>query len=90
MHRDRGTEINIFLNRLKKIGIKIELGSNFPWIYIDKINGHKVIETFKAEHGFLLCVIPKNITYDIEFSDISEIFKLIRKYPTLKQKLKKL
>ena len=32
-------EINIFVERLKKIGIQIELVGNVPWIYLNKVNG---------------------------------------------------
>ena len=31
-------EITVFVERLKKIGITIELAGNIPWIYLDKVN----------------------------------------------------
>lgn len=30
-------KLGIFQKRLKKIGIDIELGANWPWVYITKI-----------------------------------------------------
>ena len=70
-----------FINRLHKIGIDVLTYGNFPWIYIGKINGKPVIERFRSEHGFTLCYLPIKINVPItEFTDTSEIFKLIRKY----------
>lgn len=73
-------EIEVFINRLKKIGIEIELVSNLPWVYINKINGKEVIEKFKAEHGFLFCYLPIKKGNKIEILNREEIFDLIRKY----------
>jgi hypothetical protein len=72
--------IDTFVKRLKKIGIEVEVMSNVPWIYLYKINGKLVKEKFHAEHGFTLAWFPVNIDNKAKFSDISEIFKLIRKY----------
>jgi len=69
-----------FVNRLKKIGIDVKLAANYPWIYITHINGKKVTELFKANHGFTVAWFPANINHKPCFSDITEIFKLIRKY----------
>jgi len=73
-------KITIFIGRLKKIGIEVKLGGNYPWIYILYINGKRVTETFKANHGFTLAFTPIKKGKEIEFTDITEIFKLIRKY----------
>jgi len=72
--------ITIFINRMKKIGVEIELTGNFPWIYIDKINGEKVKEFFLANHGFTLAFYPVKENQKLTFTDIKEIFNLIRKY----------
>lgn len=73
-------KLTIFIKRLAKIGVDIKLGANFPWIYINAINGKDVTETFRAEHGFTVAFLPIKKDQQIEFTDISEIFKLIRKY----------
>lgn len=73
-------KLAIFVNRLKKIGIEIKLFGNLPWIYLDEINSHKVIEKFHAEHGFTIAFTPIRLGQTLQFTDISEIFKLIRKY----------
>lgn len=73
-------KITIFIERMKKVGVDIILSSNYPWIYIDHINGKRVVETFEANHGFTLAIIPIRPDCEIEFSNIKEIFKLIRKY----------
>jgi len=73
-------KIEIFIKRLEKINIIIKLVANYPWIYITEINNKKVIETFRANHGFTLAFMPVRKTQELEFSDITEIFKLLRKY----------
>ena len=72
-------KITIFIERLKKIGIELKLGGNYPWVYIDYINGKRVTEKFQGNHGFTLCFIPIKKDKEIEFTDITEIFKLIQK-----------
>lgn len=69
-------KLSIFINRMKKIGIYITLSGNYPWVYIESINGKRVIETFMANHGFTVAFVNK----EVEFTDIPEVFKLIRKY----------
>jgi hypothetical protein len=69
-----------FIERLKKIGIEVELIGNYPWIYIDKINGKRVTERFEGNHGFTIAFLPVRNDQEMEFTDIAEIFKLIRKY----------
>lgn len=74
-------KLGVFIERLKKIGIDVELAGNFPWIYINKICGMRVTEKFKANHGFTIMFLPgRNDSPASNFTDIKEIFKLIRKY----------
>jgi hypothetical protein len=76
-----GDKIKVFVERLKKIGIEVKLKGNFPWVYIDEICGLKVKERFEGNHGFTLIFLPvRNDSPPSEFTDITEIFKLIRKY----------
>ncbi len=75
-------KINVFVERLQKIGIEIKLGFNYPWVYIDYINGKRVTERFQGNHGFTLLFIPIKKDEEIHFTDTKEIFKLIRKYCT--------
>lgn len=70
----------IFLNRIKKLGIDIELVGNYPWIYIYKINDKLVTEKFKSDHGFTIAFLPIRKEQQLEFTNIGEIFELIRKY----------
>ena len=68
-----------FNRRLKKIGIEIECFMNVPWIYLDKVNGKRVTETYRAEHGFTAFWYPiSDLDTKVEFSDRREVFKLIR------------
>ena len=74
-------KIKVFVERLKKIGIDVKLSGNFPWIYLDEINGVRVTETFCANHGFtVMFLLGRNDSPPSEFTDIKEIFKLIREY----------
>ena len=67
---------------MNRIGIDIKLAGNYPWIYINSINSKRVTETFEANHGFTIAFLPIKNDKEIEFTDITEIFKLIRKYVT--------
>ena len=35
-------EISIFVRRMKRIGITLELVGNYPWIYLDSVNGNRI------------------------------------------------
>ena len=76
-----GDKINVFVERLKKIGIDVKLSGNYPWVYINEICGKRVTEKFDGNHGFTIIFLPvRNDSPPSEFTDIKEIFKLIRKY----------
>lgn len=69
-------KLKIFVNRLSNIGIEVKLIANYPWIYLDTINGIKVKEKFCSEHGFTVAFLNQDFT----FTDFNNIFKTIRKY----------
>lgn len=69
------TKLNRFVQRLRKIGIEIELIGNFPWVYLHTVNGNRVTEKFHANHGFTVYMSMSG-----KFTDLNEIFKIIRKY----------
>ena len=74
-------KLAVFVERLKKIGIEVKLSGNFPWVYLYEINGKRVTESLAANHGFTVMFLPgRNDSPPSEFTDITEIFKLIRKY----------
>jgi len=74
-------KLGVFIERLKKIGIDVKLSGNFPWVYISEINGIRVKETFQANHGFTVMFLPgRNDSPPSDFTDIKEIFNLIKKY----------
>ena len=72
----------IFIKRMEKLGIKVQLSSNYPWIYIDEINGKRIHpdDYFLGNHGFTIAFHSIKNDTDINITDISKIFKLIRKY----------
>ena len=74
-------KLGVFIERLKKLGIEVKLSGNFPWVYINEICGIRVTERFAANHGFTVMFLPgRNDSPPSEFTDITEIFKLVRKY----------
>ncbi|MCK9429824.1 MAG: hypothetical protein M0R17_07450 [Candidatus Omnitrophica bacterium] len=73
-------KLDIFISRMKKMGIDIELIGNYPWIYIDTINGKSVTEQFRSDYYFTVAFLPIRDNQEITFTDVTEIFKLIRKY----------
>jgi len=72
-------KLTTVVDRLRKINIDIKLTGNYPWIYIDYINGKRVTEKFQGNHGFTVAFLKINGN-GVEFTDTKEIFKLIRKY----------
>jgi hypothetical protein len=81
----KDNEINIFIRRMKRIGIELQLVGNVPWIYLDSVNGNRVKkEDFvNANHGFNIGWY--GITLGAEprlIEDRDLIFKMIRKYLT--------
>ena len=69
-----------FRRRMDKLGIKCEFVGNYPWVYIDKINGKKVTEKFCGNHGFTVAFLPIRVGQKMKLTDIGEIMNLIRKY----------
>ena len=83
-------KLGVFIERLKKIGIEVKLSGNFPWVYISEINGIRVTERFSGNHGFTVMFLPgRNDSPPSEFTDIKEIFNLLRKYTREGEKIKK-
>jgi len=75
--------LTVFRNRLLKIGIDLQFFGNYPWIYIDSINGMRVKEKFEADHGFTVAFHPLRKEDPFEFTDLRVIFNLIRTYVEL-------
>jgi len=72
--------LTILVNRLKHIDIDIKCINNYPWVYLDKVNGNKVQELNDSEHGFTIGYLPIQRRKDFAFVELSKIFKIIRKY----------
>ncbi len=74
--------INRLVPRLKKIGINVELVGNYPWIYLEKVNGNRVKreDFFLGNHGFTIAFLPIHKDQKMELTDIKKVFEIIRKY----------
>lgn len=69
--------IERFVNRLRKIGIEVELVGNIPWIYLDSVAGRPVRERFRARHGFTAFFLRVR-DGEIVWSDRRRVFVKIR------------
>lgn len=67
-------KVKSFVEKLAKIGIKVELIGNIPWIYLDTVNGARVTERFGGNHGFTVFMWSKDVTW----TDRKYVFKKIR------------
>ena len=75
-------EIEIFVNRLNKIGIEVELVANIPWIYLNKVNGNVVQdEDYNANYGYTVAWYPVRLGEEPHLDyDLKRTFEVIRKY----------
>lgn len=75
-------ELTVLRNRLEKIGIKITLTGNIPWIYLESVNGNRVkYEDYNSNHGYTIAWYPVREDEEITLNyDIKRTFKIIRKY----------
>jgi hypothetical protein len=78
-------DLEIFINRLSKIGIAVTFISNYPWIYLDTVNGKKIKGRYMGNHGFTAfwLTIRRDDPKKYRITDISIVFDKIRE--TLKQ-----
>lgn len=72
------TTISSFYNRLKKIGIEVSMIGNYPWVYLDTVNGKRVKGTFEGDHGFTIFFRHSRIGGGDKITDIPTIFRKIR------------
>ena len=74
--------LNRLVPRLKKIGITIEMVGNYPWIYLERVNGNRIKKEdyFCGNHGFTIAFLPIREGQKMELTDIREVFRIIRKY----------
>jgi len=73
--------LDAFVERMKLLGIEVELSGNYPWIYLSEINGKRVKseDYYLGNHGFTIAFIPLK-DKPMEITDISKVIALIRKY----------
>ena len=73
-------KVTVFVDRMKKLGIDVKLTTNYPWVYIEEINGKRVTEKFEGNHGFTLAFLPIKKDKELNFTNIRDIFQLLRNY----------
>jgi hypothetical protein len=76
--------LSILKNRLSKLGIELEFVGNYPWIYLDRVNGIRIRqEDFTANHGFNIAWFGIRNEDKIKLAeDPKTIIALIRRYVT--------
>lgn len=72
------TTISSFISRLKKIGVTVELAGNYPWVYLESVNGYSVHERYYANHGFTAFFVNKGE----KITNVSKVFQKIRQMLT--------
>lgn len=55
-------KLSTFVNRLKRIGIYIEMRANYPWIYLTRVDDHWIKEKRDSDWGFVLGREVEDIT----------------------------
>lgn len=73
-------KLDIFVKRLSKIGVTLMLSGNYPWVYLDTVNGKKVTTRYMANHGFCVGFSPIRKGQEFTFTEIKIIFDEIRKH----------
>lgn len=73
-------KVLIFKERMEKLGINCTFSANYPWVYLDTVNGKQVTERHFSKYKFTIAFLPVRNDQQEEFTDIKEIFKIIRKY----------
>ena len=79
---EKVNEIEVFVKRLSKIGIELELVANIPWIYLYRVNGNSVKkEDFSSKHGYVIAWYPVRLGNQPHLDvDLKRTFNIIRKY----------
>ncbi len=70
--------IIIFHDRLAKIGINVTFIGNYPWVYLDTVNGKKVKGSYMSKGRFTVFFQGVKIGQVPHITDISVVFKKIR------------
>ena len=68
--------VSKFVERLKAIGINVELHGNYPWVYLAKVNDILVTERFQANHGFTAFILRRDGSFT--WSDRRRVFQKVR------------
>ena len=71
-------KIEKFVHRLKKLNIDVTFVGNYPWIYLDTVNGKKVTEKNGARHGFNAFLLPPKFPSEPKFVNSKNVFRKIR------------
>lgn len=73
-------QLKTLIRRLKRLGIQVELVGNFPWIYLDSVNGTRVKERHLSNHGFTVAFLPSNPSRGVKLADRRKTFQVVREY----------
>ena len=63
------------VERCAILGIQLEFMANYPWIYLEKVNGKPVQGTYRSDYGFTAFFHTKE---HLKFSNRRMVFQKIR------------
>lgn len=72
--------LSSLVGKLERININVTFVANYPWIYLDEVNGKKVKGTFEANHGFTAFFLRTKLNDPVKYhwTDIKVVFEKIR------------
>lgn len=70
----------IFKQRMQRLGIECVFSCNYPWVYLDSVDGNIVREKNMSKYKYTIGFLPVRSDQHFEFEDIGALFKIIRKY----------
>jgi len=70
--------VDRFHRRLSNIGIETKFVGNYPWIYLDSVNGKKVNELYYSAHGFTAFTLSMKRIQPSKFTNRRKVFQKIR------------
>jgi hypothetical protein len=73
-------ELERFIARMSRLGIKLQLEGNYPWVYLESVNGNTISRRYGSEHGYVLgfTAIRLDAEKSFDYYDLKDAFKTIR------------
>ena len=73
------SKVDILVRRLKKLNIDVIFIANYPWIYIDTVNGIKVKAKHVSKYGFTSFMLTQSGKFKFYSKETFDIIRVILK-----------